>query len=327
MGRIDSYEAIDSFTGNERIVVETDEGTRKASFSQIQDKIADCVEDKAEMLSFSDVSVTKNTESEYVLDITIGSKHITTPNLKGERYILTESDKADVAALVASQSSTLKTVFAFTDDELNAILMNLMEDFSSNVPLNIIYVTDDGTSQLIILDSGSGNPDDCIIIENGFNDVPFTQDTYDAIKLNSKKNSFTNYTAYKGKTYSTGSVNTISFSGTGTQGIRSARALITLPPLKNVKFGIGVNQMSGTLVADMLLATELDYTINNLIIEIDTYSEGYYMTTITLTDGTGVIYSNKKLESATADGISSFRFRIDSASSASYTVDYVGIGG
>lgn len=84
MGKIDNYEAIDSFIGSERFVVETDDGTRKAPFTLIQDKITDCVEDKAEMLAFNDISVTKNTESEYVLDITIGTTHITTPNLKGK---------------------------------------------------------------------------------------------------------------------------------------------------------------------------------------------------------------------------------------------------
>lgn len=84
MGRIDSYEQIKSFSGNERMVVETDEGTRKASFSQIYDKINDCVEDKAEMLNLNSVSVTKDTEAEYVLDITVGTTHITTPNLKGK---------------------------------------------------------------------------------------------------------------------------------------------------------------------------------------------------------------------------------------------------
>lgn len=84
MGKIDNYEAVSSFTGNERFVIETNEGTKKASFSLIQDKIADCVEDKAEMLSFSNVFVTKDTESEYILDITIGTTHITTPNLKGK---------------------------------------------------------------------------------------------------------------------------------------------------------------------------------------------------------------------------------------------------
>lgn len=84
MGRIDSYEIISGFTGNERIVVETDEGTRKALFSQIQDKINDCVDDKAEMLNLNSVSVTKDTEAEYILDITVGTTHIITPNLKGK---------------------------------------------------------------------------------------------------------------------------------------------------------------------------------------------------------------------------------------------------
>lgn len=84
MGKIDSYEAVNSITGNERFVIETDEGTKKAFLSLIMDKINDCVEDKAEMLSFSDVSVTKDTESEYILDITIGTTHLTTPNLRGK---------------------------------------------------------------------------------------------------------------------------------------------------------------------------------------------------------------------------------------------------
>lgn len=226
MGRIDSYEAISKFTGNERIVVETDEGTRKAFFSQIQDKINDCVDNKAEMLNRNSVSVISDTESEYILDIIVGTTHITTPNLKGKAiksinietghliirlsddtsidagvvvgkdYILTEDDKSEIADIAAGRidveqiaealnSTGGLKIFAASDSESAMVFMEKMyADFSTNVPVLFMPLFDDeefgfqNGMGMIIIDSGSGQLDDAVIIPMSYSEYPLTENLY-----------------------------------------------------------------------------------------------------------------------------------------------------
>lgn len=142
MGRIDSYEQIKNFNGNERMVVETDEGTRKASFSQIYDKINDCVEDKAKLLNFSSVTVLQNTENEYVLGIKIGETSVTTPNLVGQK-----GDKGE-------PGKGAETIVVTTNEELTAALERITSEFKVGSVYSII-----GTGSLLGIESPFSDTD------------------------------------------------------------------------------------------------------------------------------------------------------------------------
>jgi hypothetical protein len=84
MARIRQYELLEEFNGDETFVVETDNGTKALSVDAIKEHIAEKVEEKAAQLNQSEVTVTSDTESEYILSISIGAETITTPNLKGK---------------------------------------------------------------------------------------------------------------------------------------------------------------------------------------------------------------------------------------------------
>ena len=84
MARIRQYELLEEFNGDETFVVETDNGTKALSVDAIKEHIAEKVEEKAAQLNQSEVTVALDTESEYILSISIGAETITTPNLKGK---------------------------------------------------------------------------------------------------------------------------------------------------------------------------------------------------------------------------------------------------
>lgn len=84
MARIRQYELLEEFNGDETFVVETDNGTKALSVDAIKEHIAEKVEEKAAQLNQSEVTVASDTESEYILSISIGAETITTPNLKGK---------------------------------------------------------------------------------------------------------------------------------------------------------------------------------------------------------------------------------------------------
>lgn len=171
MGRIDSYEQIKNFNGNERMVVETDEGTRKALFSQIYDKINDCVEDKAKLLNFSSVTVLQNTENEYILGIKIGETSVTTPNLVGQK-----GDKGD-------PGKGAETIVVTTNEELTAALERITSEFKVGSVYSVIgtgtllgiespFSEADMkglTAERIIIDRGTGEYKDALVVTNYVN--------------------------------------------------------------------------------------------------------------------------------------------------------------
>ncbi len=88
MARIRQYDLLENFNGDEIFVVETDEGTKSLSVDAIKEHIAEKVNEKAQQLNQSEVTVEVDTESEYVLSISIGAQTITTPNMKGKSITL-----------------------------------------------------------------------------------------------------------------------------------------------------------------------------------------------------------------------------------------------
>lgn len=84
MGKIRDYELLEEFKGDETFVVETDEGTKSLSVGAIKAHITTAVEEKADMLNQNDIEVETDTASDYRLTITVGTKTVTTPNLKGK---------------------------------------------------------------------------------------------------------------------------------------------------------------------------------------------------------------------------------------------------
>lgn len=173
MGKIRNYDLLEEFKGDETFVVETDEGTKSLSVGAIKAHVATAVEEKADMLNQNDIEIEADTDDEYKLNITVGAKTVTTPNLKGNK-----GDKGDPAEL---PENLRQTIVVYSDEEFEEQVAMIAENFTSLVPIEIIFGYDatetvglSAGSSYLVIDSGSGNIEDAIIVPVLYCEEQFT---------------------------------------------------------------------------------------------------------------------------------------------------------
>ncbi len=322
MGRISDYEKLDKFKGNEVFIVETEEGTKNAAFSLIQNKINDCVDDKANALNFSDVAVINDTEEEYVIGITVGANHIVTPNLKGER--------GAQGVQGTPGKDGMQYLLAKTYEELMTVMTEIMADFANKTPVCIVTPIDPNTYQenatltmIYIFDSGTGSAEDAMLVMSPVSETAFTKNLAEAISRNSLKNVYNKKQNLEIE-YGVNSSQNITFNDVH---IKKIRMTAVLPACSEpVSFKIVVNTHPYTC----FLADSVDAD-SKLYIEYDMLDRNAVHLNYTFCDSHGKeVRSGSRFENYYFKDESFTRARLNFtgyANTEKYRLEYISVGG